>query len=59
MMTKTTIAIVRDSRQILGDIKTVLEYNNRFVDMDEVVQYLLDNMPEEMKVAIDKLNGKI
>ena len=58
-MTKTTIAIVRDSRQVLGDIKKVLEYKHRFVDMDEVVQYLLDNMPEEMKVAVDKLNGKI
>jgi len=50
-MTKTTIAIIQESRKSLGKIKCELERRSggRFVDMDEVVQYLLDNMPSDMQ----------
>ena len=52
-MKKTTIAIVPESRKTLGLIKDVLEAeSNRFVDMNAVVRYLLKNLPEDMKTAI-------
>ena len=53
-MKKTTIAIVADSREKLGKIKHVLEKERRhFVDMDEVVLYLLDHVPKKMKERLN------
>ena len=54
-MQKTTIAIATDSRKKLGKIKRVLqdERGGRFVDMDEVVLYLLSNVPKKMKAEIE------
>jgi len=53
MGSKTTIAIARGSRKTLGRIKNILELRyNRFVDMDEVVRFLLDNIPDDLKKQI-------
>ena len=52
---KTTIAIVPESREYLGKIKDLLEKRKgRFVDMDEVVGYLIDNLPEDMDDALNR-----
>jgi hypothetical protein len=54
-MKKTTIAIAMDSRKKLGKIKSVLQdqKGGRFVDMDEVILYLLDNAPIKMKAEFE------
>lgn len=52
---KTTIAIDKEYRAKLGLIKNVLEgEKEKFVDMDEVVGYLLDNLPSEMDSAVNR-----
>ena len=52
---KTTIAIDYDYRKKLGLIKELLEGNKeRFVDMDEVIGYLLDNIPEDMDALVNR-----
>jgi len=58
-MKKTTIAIVPDSREKLGKIKRVLQEvePRHFVDMDEVVLYLLDQVPKKMREKIEGLNN--
>jgi len=55
-MKKTTIAIASDSRKKLGKIKKILQDDKggRFVDMDEVVLYLLNNVPTRMKAEIER-----
>ena len=54
-MPKTTIAIDRDYRDKLGMIKNILENKKeKFIDMDEVVGYLLDNLPAEMDDVVNR-----
>ena len=49
-MKKTTIAIIPESRDELGKVKRVLEFRKRrFVDMDEVVLFLIENLPQDVK----------
>ena len=56
MSKKTTIAINTDSRKKLSKIKKALEFDrNRFVDMDEVLEYLLEVCPKSMKVKIENV----
>ena len=57
MNEKTTIAIILNSRQKLGKIKLVLEAErDTFVDMDEVMRYLLENISNDMAQKIEKFN---
>ena len=52
---KTTIAIVPEAREKLGKLKELLkDRKGRFVDMDEVVGYLIDNLPEDMDDALNR-----
>jgi len=52
---KTTIAIDKDYRQKLGLIKKLLETRQeKFIDMDDVVGYLLENLPEDMDDVINR-----
>jgi len=54
-MEKTTIAIGKEYRKRLGQIKKTLEAKNaKFVDMDEVVGYLLDNIQGEMDSELNR-----
>ena len=57
-MVKTTIAIDKNYRETLGDIKKKLQEENggKFVDMDDVVGYLIDNLPKDMD---SKLNRRV
>ena len=49
-MKKTTITIIPESRDELGKLKRYLEFQKRrFVDLDEVISYLLELVPEEVK----------
>ena len=55
MMNKTTIAIGRNYRERLGKIKRVLEARNgKFIDMDDVVGYLVDNLPSDMDSELNR-----
>lgn len=49
-MKKTTIAIIPESREELGKLKRYLEFQKRrFVDLDEVISYLLELVPDDVK----------
>jgi len=55
-MDKTTIAINRKSRDTLGKIKRQLQDENggQFMDMDDVVGYLIENVPADMDAKVNR-----